>query len=338
MTLLIPLAILPGCGRANSAGDREPLEWTGPLADEVDFLVGDPKRSALVRYEFRNISPDVVRFVEGRADCRCTSVRLPDGEFAPGARGELQFTLDISDAPGHIVASKAFIGYQHGSSRRARILDLAVNKRRPIEVEPEIVVLKAAEGNLCEGQVVITRFAKPGRPFNDYRITPAGLVGDVQFASDSGWGESMKDGGFVKSSRTISLRTSSMLRSDNARLNIFLGEPSVGIAAIPIRWSREESASMSPETVMMTRDHPNPRVTVESPLSKPMKLTWNLPPGIRLETSETSAGGARVVATLGAGKDRKRGSEPWTESFSVMVECGENKVQLEGTIIGLPHP
>lgn len=337
-TALIALAILPGCGPANTAVDREPLEWTGPLADEVDYLAGDPNRSALVRYEFRNVSPDVVQFVEGRADCRCTSVKLPDGEFGPGARGEIQFTLDISDAPGRLVASKAFIGYQHGTSRRARILDLAVNKRRPLEIEPEIVELKPAAGDMREGQVVLTRFTKPGQPFNDYRMTSADLVGDVRMLKDSGWGPETKDGGFLKSSRTIALGTSNIARSGNARLNIFLGEPPVGIASVPIRWSREETASMVPETVLISPDRPSPRVTVESPLGRPIKLTWDLPQGIRVEGSESANSGARIVATLGVAKDRSRAVETWTGPFGVLVECGDKKVRLEGTIIILAKP
>ncbi|MGC8642055.1 MAG: hypothetical protein ACP5XB_19495 [Isosphaeraceae bacterium] len=329
-----------GCGGRVLHESWEPLEWEGPFAGQVDYIIGDVKDAPL-RYEFRNVSREAVRFVGARPDCKCTSVELPKGEFGPGRSGTIGFRLNLADGPEHVVGSRVYVEYMCGSRAFARVLEFAVNKRRPLESVPEIVELKATPskgGGRCTGQVTFTRFTKPGRRYEDFQISQAGVQGDIVIGKDEGWGPDEREGGFLKSSRTLHLAAGALAPpSGTARLAIFAGSPPIGKGVLEIRWSQENLVAMEPETLMISKDHPTCKLTITSHNGPPSRIGWEMPEGFAAATGQSDPSKPLEVSV-----SLKNGAAPAemprTEVFNVLVCYGERTVKLTGTIVVLSRP
>ncbi|MGC8642724.1 MAG: hypothetical protein ACP5XB_22935 [Isosphaeraceae bacterium] len=341
--VLIALILLAcGCGRTVLHEPGEPLEWTGPLAENFNYIVGDANDAPL-RYEFRNVSRETVRFVEARPDCKCASVDLPKGEFGPGTWGTIGFQIGLSDGPDRVVGSHVLVEYRCGSRTGARLLDLAVNKRRMLEPSPEILDLKPADNDpsgSCAGTLKLTQYSKPGRdflPLTDWR-----LDGNVFIAHDSGWGAVQKDGGFIARSKTVEIRTKPSVidATGTARLSASCGDI-FRSTSVPICWSRTDAVKMSPDTVILRSSEPGARIVLDGSRSRPKVLDLSFPPGVRAEPGPDPGSANRLVLSVRRDTAGAAQHAAHTSPFSVTVECGGRRVLFRGSILmldGQPEP
>jgi hypothetical protein len=330
-----------GCGEAQSSGTDEPLVWEGPLAEKVDYLVGDG-RPALVRYSFSNASKERVRFIEAKASCRCTSVELPKEDFPQGSSGAITFRLGIDDTPGHLVSSEGYVGYSCGNRNYAHVVRLAVNKRRPLEWVPRDLVLEEigdAPSSHCQGWLELTRYTTPGHPFRDYRFAPSSLEGGASIVEDSGWGPVEQDAGYRRSTRRMLIRTKpNAPTSGTARLNLAVGDPPIGEDSVRIRWSRQNAASIEPETVLLSADRPNCRVHIVGQIGTPRDVSWKVPSGIEVVRSGDSQLEGDISVLLSLSKSVLKSKYPLTEPFTVVLNYGDHSSELAGTIVVLSAP
>jgi Protein of unknown function (DUF1573) len=336
---LVPL--LFGCESSSTPTPPEPLAWEGPFADRVDYLVGESE-SALVRFEFRNTSRRSVHFAEVKADCRCTSAGLPEGEFAPGSGGALEFHIHIDDTPDQIVGSNAFAGYACGTEMFGHLFQIAINKRRKLVASPpsvELVAKASGEATLCEGRLELTRYTLKDRPFDEYRVRSEDVVGELAIVSDEGWGPIVQDGGFKKQTRGLLLRTKpGAPPSGTARVSILAGEQQLSVDTVGVQWCQENLASMEPKTVLVSKGFGGCQIRVVSHIGPPRDISWALPDGFAMSRTAGLDPAQEARVTLSLNKGAEPTNYPKTEPFAVIVKCGEKTVRLTGTIVMLGPP
>ena len=214
----------------------------------------------------------------------------------------ITFRLNIDDTPTHLVASRSYVRYLCGSKEYARVIDLAVDERRPLEAKPAIarlVAVASPEGSCCEGSLELARYTTPRASVRRVRISPTDLDGDVSISKDGGWSPPEQDAGYLKSVRRLSLRTKpTAASSGTAKLNLVSGEPPVPRDSIAIHWSHEALALMEPRTVLISKDRPSCRIQIVSHIGRPRNVTWKVPEGFRMERTENPKDGNEIAVTV----------------------------------------
>jgi hypothetical protein len=335
--LVLVLFAAAGCAGAARSGEGDPLQWGDPVASELDFLVGEVDRAA-IRFPFRNAANRPIRFLEGKTDCKCTSISLPKGEVAPGATGELEILIEVSDGEDRVVVSRNLVTYSCGGRRYGHVLDAGLNKRRLAEAQPAVLELTPAaddpaEGS-CAGTVVLVQYTKPGREFAE--LTNWNVEGDVFVARDGGWGRPERDGGFLRRSRAVEFRTKASAAdvTGTARLSALCGERRPAALRVPIRWARPELVTLEPKTVVLAGDRPTCEVVVSGKAGRPTLRAWELPAGVQVDhVASGGPGPNRLVTTLRLVGRAAEGRRPRTEPFRVTVECAGKEVRLGGTML-----